>query len=217
MGVGDGQRPCAGSSRRRSMRSFEWTLATTTSRRSSRSVVLVEGAVLEDVDLDAGEDAERRQLGVEPARSRRAGRAGARGSSPWATVSRGEWSVSTMYSWPSADGGAGHVLDRRAAVGPRRSAGGSRPGAPRGRAGPRRRAAMTVSASRSARYSAGSRRDGVGDHRPGARADAGEVAGGVPVRTCSAIASSARGRATTSAALGKARTFGDGASDRSSR
>ena len=58
-------------------------------------VVQVERAVLEDVDLHAGEDAERRQLRVEPAitsswsvrRSR---------LSPWATVSRGEWSVSTM-------------------------------------------------------------------------------------------------------------------------
>ena len=60
---------------------------------------MVERAVLEDVDLDAGEDPERRQLLVE------------RGDvvellleplllSPWAIVRRGEWSVSTMYSWP---------------------------------------------------------------------------------------------------------------------
>ena len=38
--------------------------------------------------------------------------------SPLATVSRGEWSVSAMYSWPSARGRLGHLLDRRAAVGP---------------------------------------------------------------------------------------------------
>ena len=60
-------------------------------------LVLVQRAVVEDVDLDAGEDPERRQLLVEQrdldqlARSRSA-------VSPFATVSRGEWSVSTMYS-----------------------------------------------------------------------------------------------------------------------
>ena len=47
------------------MRSFECTLATTTSSSASRSALLVERAVLEDVDLDAGEDAERRELLVE--------------------------------------------------------------------------------------------------------------------------------------------------------
>ena len=56
--------------------------------------VLVERPVLEDVDLDAGEDAERGQLLVQRLAPPRAGGAGARRSSPWATVSRGLWSVS---------------------------------------------------------------------------------------------------------------------------
>ena len=41
-------------------------------------LVLVERAVVEDVDLDAGEDAERRELLVERARRRRAARAAGR-------------------------------------------------------------------------------------------------------------------------------------------
>ena len=45
-------------------RSLQCTDATTTSSRSSSSGVLVERAVLEDVDLDAGEQPERRELGV---------------------------------------------------------------------------------------------------------------------------------------------------------
>ena len=57
-------------------------------------VVLVEAAVVEDVDLDAGEDAERRELLVEVARPPRAALAAARASRPCAIVSRGEWSVS---------------------------------------------------------------------------------------------------------------------------
>ena len=57
--------PGAGSSTVRSIRSFEWALATTTSSSASRSLVLVERAVLEDVHLDAGQDAERGQALVE--------------------------------------------------------------------------------------------------------------------------------------------------------
>ena len=47
--------------RRASMDSLECTLATTTSSRSSSSVLLIERAVIEDVDLDAGQDAHRRE------------------------------------------------------------------------------------------------------------------------------------------------------------
>ena len=47
------------------MRSFECTLATTTSTLGEQLRLLVERAVVEDVDLDAGEDAERRELLVE--------------------------------------------------------------------------------------------------------------------------------------------------------
>ena len=49
-------RPCATSSGR---------CATTTSRSGQQTLVLVEATVLQDVDLDPGEDAERRQLVVE--------------------------------------------------------------------------------------------------------------------------------------------------------
>ena len=49
----------------RSIRSLEWTLATTTSSLAEHVVVVIERAVLEDVDLDAGEDPERRHLLVE--------------------------------------------------------------------------------------------------------------------------------------------------------
>ena len=38
--------------------------------------------------------------------------------SPLATVSRGEWSVSAIHSWPSVAGRLGHLPDRAAAVGP---------------------------------------------------------------------------------------------------
>ena len=47
------------------MRSFECTLATTTSTRVEQLLVLVERAVFEDVDLHAGENAKRREVGVE--------------------------------------------------------------------------------------------------------------------------------------------------------
>ena len=47
------------------MRSFECTLATTTVDARQHVVGVVERAVLEDVDLDAGEDPERRELLVE--------------------------------------------------------------------------------------------------------------------------------------------------------
>ncbi len=45
----------------RSARSLLWTLATTTSTRAEQVVLAVQGAVFEDVDLNAAEDAERRQ------------------------------------------------------------------------------------------------------------------------------------------------------------
>ena len=49
------------------MRSFECTLATTTSSCASRSGSWSSAAVLEDVDLDAGQDAKRREPFVEVA------------------------------------------------------------------------------------------------------------------------------------------------------
>ena len=64
--------------------------------------VLVERAVLEDVDLHAGEDAERApssSLSASISSSCWSSRSRLR---PWAIVSRGEWSVTTRYSWPSA-------------------------------------------------------------------------------------------------------------------
>ena len=48
-----------------SMRSFECTLATTTSTRASMLVVVIERTVVEDVDLDAGQDPERCELLVQ--------------------------------------------------------------------------------------------------------------------------------------------------------
>ena len=66
-------------------------------------VVEVERAVLEDVDLHPGEDAEvvveRR---VERGDVVELALAGARGRARGRSSSRAEWSVSTMYSWPSA-------------------------------------------------------------------------------------------------------------------
>ena len=56
--------------------------------------VLVERAVLEDVDLDAGEHAERAIRSLRKAISLSCSRRRS-AFSPWATVSRGEWSVST--------------------------------------------------------------------------------------------------------------------------
>src|SRR5438309_1558146 len=62
-------------------------------------VVLVEGAALEDVHLDPGQDAERRQVVVQrPTMSSCFSRRSR--ERPLAMVSRGEWSVSAMYSWP---------------------------------------------------------------------------------------------------------------------
>ena len=48
-----------------SMRSSECTLPTTRSRRARSAGVLVEGAIAQDVDLDPGQDPERRQLVVQ--------------------------------------------------------------------------------------------------------------------------------------------------------
>ena len=79
--------------------------------------LLVEAAVLEDVDLDAGEDAERGELGVQPgddvelhAQPLRA--QPARDGEPGRVVGEGDVLV------PELDRGAGHVDDRGAAVGP---------------------------------------------------------------------------------------------------
>jgi hypothetical protein len=58
--------PSARSSAALSIRSFEWTLATTTSRRASHLVGEVERAVLEDVDLHPREHPERDTVGIEP-------------------------------------------------------------------------------------------------------------------------------------------------------
>ena len=58
-------------------------------------LVLVQRAVLQDVDLDPGQDAERGQLVVELGDDLELA-AQALGSSPWATVSRGLWSVSAQ-------------------------------------------------------------------------------------------------------------------------
>ena len=82
-----------------SMRSFECTLADDHVELREQVRLLVERAVVEDVDLDAGEDAERRQLLVELGDDLEL-LAQPLGRRPLATVSRGEWSVSTMYSWP---------------------------------------------------------------------------------------------------------------------
>ena len=62
-------------------------------------LVLVERPVLEDVDLDAGEDVERRQLHVQ-VRDDLELLAQALGISPCATVSRGLWSVSPSSRAP---------------------------------------------------------------------------------------------------------------------
>ena len=101
----------------RSIRSLEWTLATTTSSCDEHLVVVVERAVLEDVDLDAGEDAERRHLLVE---HRDIGELLLQPLSAQAVGDGepGEWSVSTMYSWPRPLRGAGHRFDGRAAIAP---------------------------------------------------------------------------------------------------
>ena len=64
--------------------------------RLQQVLVLVERAVLVDVDLDAGQDAERGQPLVDVGARPAAGRADAAAVSPLATVSRGEWSVSAM-------------------------------------------------------------------------------------------------------------------------
>ena len=63
-------------------------------------VVLVERAVLQDVDLDPGEDAEGRQLGVEVGDDLELAAQPGSASSPWATVRRGLWSVSAQYRCP---------------------------------------------------------------------------------------------------------------------
>ena len=72
------------------MRNFECTLATTTSSSASSSSSWSSRAVGQDVDLDPGEDAERRQLLVEPGDELELGLAVAAASSPCATVSDGE-------------------------------------------------------------------------------------------------------------------------------
>ena len=53
-------------------------------------LALVKGAVLEDVDLDPGENPERRQLGIQLRDQRELALAGGSADSPFATVRRGE-------------------------------------------------------------------------------------------------------------------------------
>ncbi len=72
-----------------SIRSLEWTDATTTSSWASSSGSWSSAPVVEDVDLDPGEDPERRQLVVEAGHDLEL-LAQPVGDSPLATVSRGE-------------------------------------------------------------------------------------------------------------------------------
>ena len=65
-------------------------------------VLLVEGAVLEDVDLDAARGCATARAPRSAGRRGRAARGGGPGVSPCATLSRGEWSVIARYSWPSS-------------------------------------------------------------------------------------------------------------------
>ena len=116
------------------MRSFEWALATTTSSCAEQVEVLVERAVLEDVDLDAGEDAERRQALVGPADLGQllvqpVGRQAVGHGEPRRVVGHDQVVVAELH------GGAGHRLDRSPRRRTRGCGCGSRPAAPRGRAG----------------------------------------------------------------------------------
>ena len=101
------------------MRSLVCTLATTTSSSASSSSLLVEAPVVEDVDLDAGQDAEagvderRVELGdvaelrAEPLRGQPVG-----DRQPRRVVGEHEVLVAEL------EGRLDHLLDRRAAVGP---------------------------------------------------------------------------------------------------
>ena len=99
------------------MRSSEWTLPTTMSRRLSSSGVWSS----EPSDRMSTSMPVRIRNGASSAFSAATSsscRSSRSGDSPLATVSVGEWSVSTMYSWPSSMRGLGHLADRRAAVAP---------------------------------------------------------------------------------------------------
>ena len=122
-------------------------------------LALVQRAVVEDVDLDPGQDPERRQLGVQLRRPAPSCASSRSADSPLATVSRGEWSVSAIHSWPRP-GPPRPSPGRAAAVGPvrvrvavaaqRRAQRRLRPRRrpPRPAAGSGRRAAAPAAASR---------------------------------------------------------------------
>ena len=78
---------------------------------------LVEGAVLEDVDLDAAQDAERRELLVQPVNqldllAQAVGAQAVRDREPGRVVGHRQVLVAELGRSPR------HALDRRAAVGP---------------------------------------------------------------------------------------------------
>ena len=99
------------------MRSFECTLATTTSTRVKQLFVLVERTVVEDVDLHAGEYAERSEIRVEllddfELLAQPVGRQAVRDLEPGRMVGEREVLVAEVARL------AGHGRDRVAAVGP---------------------------------------------------------------------------------------------------
>ena len=100
-----------------SIDSFECTLATTTSRRSSSSG---SWSRLPSSRMSTSMPV-RMRIGANRSRSPSMTSSCLRsrsGDSPLAIVSRGEWSVSAQYSWPSAAARGHHLLDRRRAVRP---------------------------------------------------------------------------------------------------
>ena len=77
------------------MRSFECTLGDDHVEPGEQRRLLVERAVVEDVDLDAGEQPERRAARALSSATTSSCCSSRSADSPLATVSRGEWSVST--------------------------------------------------------------------------------------------------------------------------
>ena len=106
-GLRDRGRSSAGSSSRASIFSLECTLATRTSSRASSSSVwssapssrMSTSIPLSRVNPLPAPLLSGASLTASTTPSWRVSRSGLR---PWATVSRGEWSVSTRYSWPSS-------------------------------------------------------------------------------------------------------------------
>ena len=100
------------------MRSFEWTLATTTSRRASSVVLQVELAVLQDVDLHPGQDPEGGEALVEH------GQVVELGEEPLPVEAVGDRQPAGVVGEhhvlvAEGDGRRRHVLDAGAAVAPR--------------------------------------------------------------------------------------------------